>query len=312
MAHPTRHDRGKYEVTPLSRPYADEADYARMRALVTEIVALGGDAHQLTLGDLDWWRAGKEDPTLFDTVHLWFGPGDELRGFAWRNADNVDLAVHPHHESLFETMLAWSEEMRRSEVGTDDASPSLAAWAFDGDAVRVETLRRRGYARQDRCLRYRRHALADPLPVPPLPPGYAVRQLAGAGEVDARVAVHRAAFAPSRMTVAKHEMAMRGPTYRWDLDLVVVAPNGAFAAFCLVWFDAANRMGLFEPVGTAPAYQRRGLGKAVLAEGLRRLRALGARAAFVNADGDAPASNALYELVGFRIVGENHAWTRAL
>jgi mycothiol synthase len=71
-------------------------------------------------------------------------------------------------------------------------------------------------------------------------------------------------------------------------------------------------MAIFEPVGTDPDFQRRGLGKAVLSEGFRRLRALGARVAYVNSADDNPASNALYEAVGFRLVDENHAWTKAL
>lgn len=56
------------------------------------------------------------------------------------------------------------------------------------------------------------------------------------------VAVHRNAFAPSRMTVEKYRRIMNAPTYRPDLDLVVVAPDGTFAAFCIVWFDEVNRL----------------------------------------------------------------------
>ena len=93
---------------------------------------------------------------------------------------------------------------------------------------------------------------------------------------------------------------------------LAVAPDGSFASYCLVWFDAANRQGLFEPVGTHPDHQRRGLGKAVLAEGLRRLKALGALSAFVNSHLSNVASNMLYESVGFRLVDENHRWKKTL
>jgi mycothiol synthase len=71
------------------------------------------------------------------------------------------------------------------------------------------------------------------------------------------------------------------PLYRLDLDLVVVAADSEFASFCTVWFDDVNLTGAFESVGTAPAYQQRGLGKTVMSEGLRRLKKLGAKTAHV-------------------------------
>jgi ribosomal protein S18 acetylase RimI-like enzyme len=89
----------------------------------------------------------------------------------------------------------------------------------------------------------------------------------------------------------------RAPLYRRDLDLVAVAPGGEFASFCTVWFDDVNRMGVFEPVGTAPAHQRRGLGKAVMCEGLRRLKHLGATLATVGSYSN--EAGALYASLGF-------------
>ncbi|HEX6386119.1 MAG TPA: GNAT family N-acetyltransferase [Anaerolineae bacterium] len=46
-----------------------------------------------------------------------------------------------------------------------------------------------------------------------------------------------------------------------------------------------------------PAHQRRGLGKAVMAEGLRRAKRLGATMAYVGSY--SPAAHALYASVGF-------------
>jgi mycothiol synthase len=87
----------------------------------------------------------------------------------------------------------------------------------------------------------------------------------------------------------------RIPLYRRDLDIVAVAPNGEFAAFCTVWYDDVTRAGYFEPVGTAPAHQRRGLGKAVMCKALRRLKRMGA--AIATAGGYTQAANALYASV---------------
>jgi len=90
------------------------------------------------------------------------------------------------------------------------------------------------------------------------------------------------------------------PLYRRDLDLVAVAPDGAVAAFCTIWFDDVTRSAYFEPVATVPDHQRRGLGKALLTEGLRRLNRMGAVLAFVG--GHSAAANGLYQ----SIMGSDH------
>ena len=135
------------------------------------------------------------------------------------------------------------------------------------------------------------------------------------GEADfpARVEVHRDAFAPSRLTVDIYRtLVAQAPTYRPELDLVVVAPDNSFAAYCLVWFDAANRIGVFEPVGCHSAHRQQGLTKAVMFEGLRRLQALGATHAFVNTLRGEIAANSLYASAGFKEIDSNESWRKEL
>jgi mycothiol synthase len=106
---------------------------------------------------------------------------------------------------------------------------------------------------------------------------------------------------------------LRGvPGYRPDLDLVAVAPNGDFAAYCICWLDAENRTGEFEPVGTAPAYRRQGAARAVMLEGLWRLRAAGAETAIVYTSANNRPAVALYESVGFRLYDEEHYYEKPL
>lgn len=83
--------------------------------------------------------------------------------------------------------------------------------------------------------------------------------------------------------------------WRRDLDLVAIAPDGAVAAFCTIWFDDVTRSAYVEPLATVPAHRRLGLGRALLTEGLRRLQRMGAMRAFVG--GFSPAANALYASV---------------
>lgn len=287
-----------------SRPFAGEDDYAALRRMLSATIAAGGDWHYCTLGDLDWWRYTDNDPRGIFAAQLWFAPDGSILGCAWPVGDTAILLSDPRQRAIEATMLDWAEARHRA---SDVATP-LSAYSYDGDTPRVALLRERGYTRQEQGYRYRRLPLDGALPEPTLPDGYAVRGLRGEDEVAARVDAHRAAFAPSRMTVEKHRAVMAAPTYRQDLDLVAVAPDGQFASFALGWFDAANRIGVFEPVGTDPGYQRRGLARAVLAEGLRRFRALGAVVAYINTGIENEAAHRTYEAVGFRTVDDEHQW----
>lgn len=79
------------------------------------------------------------------------------------------------------------------------------------------------------------------------------------------------------------------------------------AAYCLCWLDAVNGVGLFEPVRTEDAWQRQGLGHALMTEGIRRLMGQGANLIKVSRDRSNHAAARLYTSVGFQ---EAHAKLR--
>ena len=89
------------------------------------------------------------------------------------------------------------------------------------------------------------------------------------------------------------------PLYRRDLDLSIQTGGGTVAAYCLCWLDTRNGVGLFEPVRTEDEWQRRGLGRALMAEGIRRLMAGGATLIKVAHEANNPASKGLYLGAGF-------------
>jgi GNAT superfamily N-acetyltransferase len=89
------------------------------------------------------------------------------------------------------------------------------------------------------------------------------------------------------------------PDYDPELDVVVVAPDGRFAAFAVGWTDPASKMGLFEPVGTRREYQRLGLGKIALWEAMRLMQARGMGAATVRTSPSLPGVVPFYQAAGF-------------
>jgi ribosomal protein S18 acetylase RimI-like enzyme len=100
----------------------------------------------------------------------------------------------------------------------------------------------------------------------------------------------------------------QAPMYRRDLDIVAVAPDGELAAFCTLWYDDVTRTGYFEPVGAEPAHHRRGLGKAVMCEAMRRIKRMGAT--LVTVGGFTPAANALYSSVVSPDCALSYPWVK--
>jgi GNAT superfamily N-acetyltransferase len=266
-----------------------------MQSLQQELWALEGKRTHTHIGDLAWWatmHTGREPEW---NRRLWLD-GERCVAWAWLDRPaSLDYEVHAELRggSVHEEVLDWFEA--EAEGGP------LHAWVMDGDEMSLELLSRRGFARPERYKWYAYYVRElDSLPT--VSNEVVLRTVNGEEDLSARVAVHRAAWEPSRVTEESYRNVMRTWPYRSDLDCVVEVPDGTFAAYVLCWYDEANRVGEFEPMGTHPTHRRRGLGAAVCTYALGCLRDVGARMAIVYAGGrdeDRPA-RALYESIGFR------------
>ena len=176
----------------------------------------------------------------------------------------------------------------------------------DHDSVTGAALERRGFALDPRpCSRLHARGL-HALPAPELPDGFRVRGFEP-GDLEGRVAAHRSAFHPSRVVPETYAQVQALASYRPELDVVVEAPDGRIAAYCLAWLDEENRAGELEPVGTHGDFRRLGLARAACTEALRRLHAAGADVCVVGSVPDGPAQ-ALYASVGFAPVMDWVLW----
>ena len=90
---------------------------------------------------------------------------------------------------------------------------------------------------------------------------------------------------------------------------MVLAPSVARAT---TWLDELNGAGLFEPVETDEGFRRLGLARAVMTEGLHRMRAAGMRTARVEHDVTNAAAAALYESLGFTVAFETLGFRQAV
>jgi len=182
------------------------------------------------------------------------------------------------------------------------------------DALLQGLLTRRGYAPSGDWL-YMQRSLATPIAVVEPPQGWSVRNVQSVDEAAARATVLGLAFEAPPF-VHWYQKLMRSPGYDIDLDLVAVAHDGHFGAFAQVWVDQANKVGQFEPVGTAPNARRLGLAQAVLSEGLRRMQSRGMQTAIVIVEAAEHSACQLYESIGFERVWQldwyqqEYMWSR--
>jgi ribosomal protein S18 acetylase RimI-like enzyme len=129
-----------------------------------------------------------------------------------------------------------------------------------------------------------------------------VRPLAGESEVEAYTALHQAVFESKNMTAPWRARSLRQPAHRPELDLVVAAPDGRLAAFCIGWLNENGRDAHIEPLGCHKDFRRFALGRVALAHTLERLRALEVEQIFVETDNYRNTAFLLYRSFDFEVI----------
>ncbi len=109
-------------------------------------------------------------------------------------------------------------------------------------------------------------------------------------------------------TIEQDEFLKQAPSYVPELNLLVWSDQHEIAAFCSAWIDPANHYAEFEPVGTVPSFQKRGLGLALLAYAHNRLRSLGCPLATVQSWNESVGANKLYQAAGLLPVDHQLNW----
>ncbi len=279
-----------------SRPARDLADLRLAGSILSRAWEDGAPFAASHPGDLEWWFASSAPAELSAHLRLWEVDG-RLAAWSWVHEHDVHWEIWTGDPAIDGPLL---EALLSAAIA--ETPGELTGWAPESDVPTLRTLERLGFRPTERRLSQFQRRVDDGSPIAdgPLPSGYRLRAVRGPDEVETRMSAHRAAFAPSRMTTEKYERLMTLPHYRFDDDLVVEAPDRTLAAFAMAWWDPIARFGEYEPVGTHPDHRRRGLGRALLAHGLRRYRDLGAALVQVYSSTDNDASEGLYQAVGFR------------
>jgi mycothiol synthase len=297
-----------------SRFYETENDLQQMQGLLMEGRSRTNDWHYAHVGELIWgFFMVTCHLNPHEHIRLWHGKQGKLVAYAILGEDpSFDCQVFPEYEwtGIEAEAMDWAE-MRLRELRMHDAKRwggHLVSGARRDDARRIAFLEQRGFRYSGEFTEVNMlRSLEIPIPETVIPPGCQVRALAETGETSRRAGAQREVWLPwtvGDVSDADYARCMGLPGYHRELDVIAVAADGVIAAYVNGWVDPVNRIGDLGPVGARPAYRRQGLTRAVLLEGLRRLKARGMDRVCVSTGVSNTPALRLYESVGFEVVNK--------
>lgn len=276
--------------------YADRTYLHKVTVFMTACRQENPLAGLWDVGDLQWWWRDDEyaDPAMqmFWEDHQGVVGGFVLLSQAYQDA-SYEILPHLGQGPIAQDIVAWGlHRLRGMAAAAPPSSPYTLCIRHDHQTFQqlADSL---GFQATGEALVQTILDTRAGLPAVPLPAGYQVRSIQPGDLAGGKPPV-------LHISSAMYRRVQETSLYRDDMHLVVVAPDGRIAAGCICWVDHMNGIGVFEPVRTQEGFERRGLARAMMAEGLRRMAACGVRWAKVSHYRHNTAAAALYRAVRFR------------
>ena len=254
-------------------------------------------------------------------VRIWKQNDGTVCGFAL-----VDLSVwglfylaSPGEEGgeLEQEIISWACN-RASHISRGKSITLRCRRVREDNPKRISSLEWQGFRRDTNRQGLRMVRRLDvPLDKPLVPQGFKIRHLSGQDEVEAYVALENSAI-PEATSVETHQRWIDTPEYISELDLIAVADDGTFAAFCQSYYDplelvrSVRKEGWTDPIGTAPSYRKKGLARAIILEALWRLKSRGIEDAVLGVASSNEVARQLYESIGYRAIYRMHDYVKVL
>ncbi len=216
--------------------------------------------------------------------------------------------IHPRYTHLKREMLEYAEKNLYGK--TEDGRRYLKVFINGFDKEFEALVKSRGYEKDDKSARpMSQLKITQPFrPDTPLPDGFKLKSLAEDNDLARLDRLIWRGFdhgdEPPEIEIEKRKKQQSMPSYRKDLNIIIVTSEGNYVAYAGNWFEATNKYAYVEPVCTDPDYRLRGLGKAAVLEGIRRCGELGAQVAYVGSE------QPFYQAMGFRKLFTCNCWIK--
>lgn len=253
---------------------------------------------------------------LIGFAQLWISePGEVIDGW-------LSFRVHPDARGGDGSALAvaWGEARMREVEKERGARVKLRSWARAENGSRISVLASCGF-KADRYFFRMARDLSEPIPEPQFPEGFWLRQVSCEQDAEAWVEMFNQSFIDHwnhhDLTVEKFNYYSAKPDYRNDLDSIAVSDDGTFVAFCNCEISqeenarTGRNEGWVALLGTRRGFRKIGLGRAMLLDGLHRLKAAGVATAILGVDAEnSSGALRLYESVGFHNIRNSISYVK--
>jgi GNAT superfamily N-acetyltransferase len=215
-----------------------------------------------------------------------------------KNPEQYALILDPDHRQLADEILDWAETNIAPEIEVLQSNQTL-----------LPLVQSRGYTCSNDFMVIREKELTDTSWEPVnVAQGYSITVLDESEWQDYFCAVHEVFNMMD--TVEAFSSIRRAPSNVDELHLDVINEKNEIAAFCSVWLDRDNNVAEFEPVGTVPQFQKKGLGSALLAHACNRLPEMGCRRLKVESWSESAGANKLYDACGLIEKDRLYSWKK--
>jgi len=245
--------------------------------------------------------------TCYETIGLW-KDNEKIVGLATHEGElgEVFIMVDSAYTYLKEEMLRYAEE--KISILNKEQKQELLVHVNDFDTELEDMLREKGYQKTEYDVlvcQYTKELTENDIIIPN---EFTIKPLSGQADIKKFHRVMWRGFGhegePPMDKIFWREKMQSAPNYNFDLNIALESPDGNYVSFSGVWVDHVNKVGYIEPVCTDLDYRRKGFGKIVVLECVRRAQKLGANVVYVE------SGQQFYQSIGFTPVFTRYIWKK--